>query len=89
MIMNTAHIAYYANLVLESLGIETLPVAFWDGLYEGVGDTSVIPDWYVEASKEQLKRELVRGMMQVYEETKAEIQADLDADWQRAKDIIN
>ena len=87
--MNTAHLAYYANLVLEQLGMETIVVAFWDGLWQGRGDISVIPDWYVEASKERIKRELVRGMQQVFEETKAQIQAELDADWQQVKDIID
>ena len=41
--MNIAHIAFYANQVLEdvkSVHIETLPVTFWQGLYEGRGDTS-------------------------------------------------
>lgn len=53
--MNTARMAYYANLVLEELGMETIVVAFWDGLYHGVGDTSVIPEWYVETSKKQIE----------------------------------
>lgn len=87
--MNTAHLAYSANLVLEQLGMETLVVAFWTGLWKGIGDTSVIPDWYVEASKKQLKRELVSGMQRVFEETKAEIQASLDNDWQRATEIVH
>lgn len=51
--MNTAHITYYANLVLETLGMDTLAVAFWDGLWKGIGDISIIPDWYVEASRKQ------------------------------------
>lgn len=87
--MNIAHIAFHANRVLEILGMETMVVAFWAGLWEGSGDISVIPDWYVEASKQQLKRELVAGMQQVFEETKAEIQASLDADWQRVQEIVD
>lgn len=27
--MNYAHVAYYANLILEGFGYETEPVAFW------------------------------------------------------------
>ena len=33
--MNMAHVAYYANLVLEALDMETLVVAYWQGLWEG------------------------------------------------------
>ena len=33
--MNMAHVAHYANLVLEALGMETLVVAYWQGLWEG------------------------------------------------------
>lgn len=42
--MNIAHIAFYANTVLEDLNIETLTVGFWRGLYEGHGDASLVPD---------------------------------------------
>ena len=42
--MNIAHMAYHANRVLEKLGMETLVVAFWQGLWEGRGDISVVPD---------------------------------------------
>ena len=87
--MNTAHLAFYANRVLSELGMETIVVAFWDGLWKGVGDISVIPDWYVEASKQRIKRQLVAGMQRVFEETKAEIQASLDADYQRVTEIVN
>ena len=45
---NIAHLAYYANRVLEALGQETLAVAFWRGLYEGRGNTSAIPDDLIE-----------------------------------------
>jgi len=53
---NIAHIAFYANQVLEDLNIETLPVAFWRGLYEGRGDTSLVPDSLIEAEKEQQRQ---------------------------------
>ena len=33
--MNFAHVAYAANRVLEALGMETLVVAYWQGLWEG------------------------------------------------------
>jgi len=82
--MNIAHIAYYANRVLQDLGMQTLTVAFWRGLWEGRGDTSVVPDeWLAEVEKE-----LVAGMQRVFEDTKAEIQASLDDDWQQIKDIV-
>ena len=42
---NVSHIAYYANLVLSDLGMETLVVGFWSGLLYGVGDTSLVPDY--------------------------------------------
>ena len=42
--MNIAHLAFYANQVLEDLKIETLPVNFWQGLYEGAGDLESVPD---------------------------------------------
>lgn len=54
--MNIAHLAFSANLVLEdvkSVHIETLPVAFWRGLYEGRGDISIVPDYLIEAEKQQ------------------------------------
>ena len=47
--MNIAHIAFYANQVLSDLNIETLPVAFWRGLHEGCGDTSLVPDYLIDA----------------------------------------
>jgi len=34
MNINTAHLAYYANLVLEQIGMETEVVAFWQDLWE-------------------------------------------------------
>ena len=49
--MNTAHLAYYGNLVLEQLGIDKICVEFWEGLWHGVGDISCIPKWYVTAHK--------------------------------------
>jgi len=35
-----------------------------------------------------VEKDLVQGMQQVFEETKAEIQASLDDDWQQIKDIV-
>ena len=46
--MNIAHIAFYANPVLEDLNIETLTVDFWRGLYEGTGDIESVPDFLIE-----------------------------------------
>ena len=49
--MNIAHLAFYANQVLENLKsveIETLPVRFWQGLYEGTGDIESVPDFLIE-----------------------------------------
>ena len=54
--MNIAHIAFYANQVLEdvkSVHIDTLPVGFWSGLYEGRGDTSLVPDFLIEVSEKE------------------------------------
>ena len=42
--MNIAHIAFYANQVLQDLNIETLTVGFWSGLLEGRGNTRLVPD---------------------------------------------
>ena len=83
--MNIAHIAFYANLVLKDLGMETLGVAFWRGLWEGRGDTSTVPEDLLA----EVEKELVAGMQQVFEETKAEIQAALDNDWQRVQEIVH
>ena len=33
-----ARAAYYANCVLDALEMETLPVAFWRGLWNGTGE---------------------------------------------------
>ena len=49
--MNIAHIAFYANKVLEeikSVSISPLTVGFWRGLYEGRGDISLIPDYLID-----------------------------------------
>ena len=86
--MNTAHLAHYANLVLETLGMETQGKAFWEGLWHGVGDSSVIPQWYIDGHLKQVKRQLVRGMHKEFEAAKDEIQEELDDDWQQIKDIV-
>ena len=43
--INSAHMAYHANRVLEDLGMETLVVDFWGGLWEGRGDISAVPKY--------------------------------------------
>lgn len=46
--MNIAHIAFYANKILEDLNLDTFTVAFWRGLFERRGDTSIVPHCVAE-----------------------------------------
>ena len=46
--MNIAHLAFYANQVLEDLGMETCVVGFWHGLWEGRGNIQTVPDYLVK-----------------------------------------
>ena len=51
--MNIAHLAFYANQVLEDLKIETLPIDFWQGLFKGAGDIDSVPNFLIEAEKDR------------------------------------
>ncbi len=40
--MNYAHVAYYANLILQRFGYETEPVAFWREYHSVITSPKVI-----------------------------------------------
>ena len=87
--------AYYSNvhekLCLvprpdpDSKGIphdEKLGIEYVDRIHAPIPDTLTE---YLDA----VEKALVQSMQQVFEDTKAEIQDALDADWQRVKDIVD